>query len=427
MPQLSSKLTFPNNPALKANNAADANRFAGLMLFCNSTEELNTWATVEAANVQNGLPILLEGQWVRVTSDPFGDLYFWNGTDTFVSFRIQGGDLQSLNNLSDLDNIATARNNLGLGTAATKNVGTTAADVAAGDTLAIATDYTDTEISALSTALQAVLNLKLNIADYSDRFKGVYISEAALQAALPTSSAGDYAQVDPGTGTALQTYSYDLQEGWVPSSADGSGAQNTDQLPEGAANLYFTSARAIAAAPAETTTSIGTLINGAIEKTTPVDSDLFNLVDSAASYIIKKLTFANLKTAILGAIGISNIPANVRAYDIHIPFIGTPVANQIFTIITFARAVKFPAGVSGSNGKVLTTNATSTYEITLTIYNSSGVSQASGSVSIATNGVFTFVWNSDYTTSANDYLVASGGTADATLKDFTFTFVGEVQ
>jgi hypothetical protein len=169
------------------------------------------------------------------------------------------------------------------------------------------------------------------------------------------------------------------------------------------------------------------LNSGTVEKTTPVNNDIFTILDSAAGYISKNLTFANLKTAILGAIGISNIPANVRAYDIHIPFIGTPAANQIFTIITFARAVKFPAGVSGSNGKVLTTNTTSTYEITLTIYNSSGVSQASGSVSIATNGVFTFVWNSDYTTSANDYLVASGGTADATLKDFTFTFVGEVQ
>lgn len=41
--------------------------------------------------------------------------------------------LQAASNLSDLSNISLARTNLGLGTAATKNVGTTTGTVAAGD------------------------------------------------------------------------------------------------------------------------------------------------------------------------------------------------------------------------------------------------------------------------------------------------------
>lgn len=45
----------------------------------------------------------------------------------------------------------------------------------------------------------------------------------------------------------------------------------------------------------ETTTTIGTLINAATAKTTPVDADMFGLMDSAASNIIKKLSWANLK------------------------------------------------------------------------------------------------------------------------------------
>lgn len=42
-------------------------------------------------------------------------------------------------------------------------------------------------------------------------------------------------------------------------------------------------------------------INGATAKTTPVDADLMTLTDSAASWVLKKLTWANLKTT-LGSI-----------------------------------------------------------------------------------------------------------------------------
>ena len=48
-------------------------------------------------------------------------------------------------------------------------------------------------------------------------------------------------------------------------------------------------------APSETPTTLGTIINGADAKTTPVDADLIPLVDSAASNLLKKLSWANLK------------------------------------------------------------------------------------------------------------------------------------
>jgi hypothetical protein len=81
----------------------------------------------------------------------------------------------------------------------------------------------------------------------NQHFKGVYSTLTALQTAVPTALAGDYAQVDAGVGVNLQTYSYDLQAGWVLSNSSGSGATNTDMLPEGATNVYFTNGRAIAA------------------------------------------------------------------------------------------------------------------------------------------------------------------------------------
>lgn len=74
------------------------------------------------------------------------------------------GALVKTNNLSDLGSASTARTNLGLGTAATKNVGTTSSDVAAGDTPAVAqaaaiaaaaTDATTKANAAQSAAISA--------------------------------------------------------------------------------------------------------------------------------------------------------------------------------------------------------------------------------------------------------------------------------
>jgi len=48
----------------------------------------------------------------------------------------------------------------------------------------------------------------------------------------------------------------------------------------------------------ETTTTLGSKINGATEKTTPVDADMVGLMDSAASNILKKLSWANIKATL---------------------------------------------------------------------------------------------------------------------------------
>jgi hypothetical protein len=57
-------------------------------------------------------------------------------------------------------------------------------------------------------------------------------------------------------------------------------------------------AAAIAACPAETVQTIGTLTAGATAKATPVDADTIGLTDSAASNVLKKLSWTNLKTAL---------------------------------------------------------------------------------------------------------------------------------
>lgn len=106
------------------------------------------------------------------------------------------------------------------------------------------------------------LDLKLDASAYNDRWKGKYTSLALLESAHPTANSGDYAQIDEGTGFDVVNYSYDVEDGWVEGGS-GSGATDTDALPEGATNLYHTSARVLATVLAGLSLATGTAITSA--------------------------------------------------------------------------------------------------------------------------------------------------------------------
>jgi len=106
----------------------------------------------------------------------------------------------------------------------------------------------DVEIGILDIPeLQETLDSKLDAADYNTHFKGVHLTEAALIAAYPTANAGDSAQVNQVGATDVVNYSWDAEENiWVNNGTGGSGAVNTDALPEGSTNLYWTVSRFLA-------------------------------------------------------------------------------------------------------------------------------------------------------------------------------------
>ena len=72
------------------------------------------------------------------------------------------------------------------------------------------------------------------------------------------------------------------------------GDYNTSQIPENT-NLYFTNARALLAAPAETLSTIATINHSATVKTTLVDADEITGQDSASSFALIRTTWLNVK------------------------------------------------------------------------------------------------------------------------------------
>lgn len=79
---------------------------------------------------------------------------------------------------------------------------------------------------------------------------------------------------------------------------------DTDDITEGATNKWFTAAEETKLAGIETAAdvtdavNVGTSIDGATAKTTPVDADTMPLIDSAASNVLKKVTWANIKATL---------------------------------------------------------------------------------------------------------------------------------
>ena len=107
----------------------------------------------------------------------------------------------------------------------------------------------------LKSTVDDLLSQKLNAADYNDRFKGKHTSLANLQAAHPVAYSGCYATVDPGSGVPAKNYNWDDEEGWVLGSS--ASPTTSDELTEGAINLFFTAARALAAVPNATSLIAG--------------------------------------------------------------------------------------------------------------------------------------------------------------------------
>ncbi len=100
----------------------------------------------------------------------------------------------------------------------------------------------------------------------------------------------------------------------TPAAPTATTGTNTTQI----ATTAFVSSQIASSAPAETTNTMGTLINGATAKATPVDADMIGLMDSAASNILKKLSWANIKATLKAYIDTINYASSTGSANAYV-------------------------------------------------------------------------------------------------------------
>ncbi|MBJ8424574.1 hypothetical protein [Acinetobacter bereziniae] len=139
---------------------------------------------------------------------------------------------------------------------------------------------------------------KLDRSEYIQHFKGVFVSYSALSEAFPTANDGDYAHIDSGANFDRMVSIWDSSDNkWVINQAN-TGA-NTDEVPEGSQNLYFTSQRVL-----------NTKLSGLVAGTS---SDI--LATDSIIVALQKLQ-AQLKKVQVNWVDVSNIATYNSALDL---------------------------------------------------------------------------------------------------------------
>ncbi|WP_335983522.1 hypothetical protein [Acinetobacter haemolyticus] len=111
-----------------------------------------------------------------------------------------------------------------------------------GEVVLNAGDVGADQAGTAQAVLETLDNQKLDKIDYVQHFRGVFSSYAALTSALPTALDGDYAHVDSGSGFDRMVAIWDGDDSkWIVHAVNV--GSNTDEVPEGSTNLYFTSER----------------------------------------------------------------------------------------------------------------------------------------------------------------------------------------
>nr|WP_314371345.1 hypothetical protein [uncultured Acinetobacter sp.] len=111
-----------------------------------------------------------------------------------------------------------------------------------GEVVLNAGDVGADQAGTAQAVLETLDNQKLDKVDFVQHFRGVFSSYAALVSALPVAIDGDYAHIDSGSGFDRMSAIWDGDDNkWLVNAVNV--GSNTDEVPEGSTNLYFTSER----------------------------------------------------------------------------------------------------------------------------------------------------------------------------------------
>lgn len=161
------------------------------------------------------------------------------------------------------------------------------------------------------------------------KYCGLYTTLAALNAAVPTASAGDYADVDSGSGSNVKRYIWDASDtAWVEQT--GGGAGMTNPMTTAGDMIYGGAAGVPTRLPPGSSTQVMTMVGGAPAWATPVAIGTTQTVASAAGVL-------NLTTTTAPVILVT-LTENITS--ITLP---AGVANQ-----SIERRIKFTQGGAGT-------------------------------------------------------------------------------
>ena len=161
---------------------------------------------------------------------------------------------------------------------------------------------------------------------------------------------------------------------------------------------------ALAAAPAETTTTTGALINGATAKTTPVDADFVGLMDSAASNVLKKLSWANIKATLKTYFDTLYAPLSTASF---LTYTG---GSQAYAVTTLAAI----------NSTTFTFPSTGLYHVQYTITHDTNATTTGANFGVTGTAVF------DYLNYAVVYRVDASTTGRSVMSQVSFLSIGGV-
>jgi hypothetical protein len=138
------------------------------------------------------------------------------------------------------------------------------------------TDISNTPAGSISaTTVQAAINELDGDKDATGGYAGLTLFKINFKNAANT-----FTSFFTNTNSGSRTYTFKDADGTVAFTSDITGTNSGTNTGD------------------ETVGRIGTLISGATSKTTPVDADTLGLSDSAASAVLKSLTWSNLKATL---------------------------------------------------------------------------------------------------------------------------------
>lgn len=160
------------------------------------------------------------------------------------------------------------------------------------------------------TELSNAINQKLDSTDYVQHFRGLFSSYANLTAALPMALDGDYAHIDSGSGFDRMGAIWDTSDKkWVVNAVNV--GMNTDEVPEGQINQYFTTQRV----RNTTLTGLDIAGNSALGKVLAADNHLIAFAKLQRQFDdLKPATMEWVNVTTIGDLNAKFITANLPQY-----------------------------------------------------------------------------------------------------------------